>query len=451
MSARYQCPACGVKLTLASTPEPKFECPGCEKWVTLSPVGGAPPSPPPVPARPAPPKPAPARPVAPPAADGFDLPHAPAVPTETPPKGWANPRVKVGVIAGGAALALFALVFALRSADKPIDQAKADPPAVVPPVVVPPVVVPPEKAPVAEPVPKKKVLVRSLPDGVEPMIDARPQPAKPPGPQEVARAPYPNPLFKIVEPKRVFDQFGNETGSDLGLARDGEFKGQRILFWAIDYGGRNPFGDTNPLWKALEDKGFKVRREHAPFNKEWLKETDQFWMLSSCRGVKISPDDQDAIADFVKAGKGLCILADNDPCAGDANAMTKHLYGIGVSGNYPGTKIAYVRGRELRPEDIKKYGGNYEVANHFILTGVNFLYEGITISNIQQSEKMEVALLASDGKPLLAISRVPEHRVIIDCGFTRYYDGYIQKTAGTTRLAQNMAAYLAGKGSPQKP
>jgi hypothetical protein len=46
-------------------------------------------------------------------------------------------------------------------------------------------------------------------------------------------------------------------------------------------------------------------------------------------------------------------------------------------------------------------------------------------------------------------------RAVIDCGFTRYCHGptertsYVLKTAGTVRLAQNVAAHLAGKGAPK--
>ena len=106
---------------------------------------------------------------------------------------------------------------------------------------------------------------------------------------------------------------------------------------------------------------------------------------------------------------------------------------------------------------MKKFGGQFEVADHALLTGVNFLFEGITVSHVAKSEKLDAALKASDGQTLIAVSNVPGQRVVIDCGFTRYCHGpearvsYIMKTPGTVRLGQNIAAYLAGKDGAKKP
>ena len=80
--------------------------------------------------------------------------------------------------------------------------------------------------------------------------------------------------------------------------------------------------------------------------------------------------------------------------------------------------------------------------DHPLLTGLNFFWEGITISHVVTTDKLETAVLASDGKCLIAVSKVPKQRVVIDCGWTRYYPMFINKTAGTVRLAENVAAYL---------
>ncbi len=160
---------------------------------------------------------------------------------------------------------------------------------------------------------------------------------------------------------------------------------------------------------------------------------------------------------FVKSGKGLCLLADNDPFTFEADELAHRLFGVHVSGDYPGEKIAYVNNGVLTADMIRKFKGDYEVPPHPLLTGVYFVYEGTTISNVPESEKLDVALRASDGKPVVAVSKVPGLRVVIDCGFTRYCHGtnertsYIMKTAGTVRLAQNIAAFLARKDDPKKP
>ncbi|AWM35977.1 hypothetical protein GobsT_62810 [Gemmata obscuriglobus] len=327
-------------------------------------------------------------------------------------------------------------------------------------------------------------------------ISPQPQPAVPSLPQPPVPAP----------PQRApLDRFGNPVGPEYGLARDGEFKGTKILFWcAFQNAGNVFFGPTNPLWKALEDKGFVVRRAFGRFDPRWLKEADQLWVVSSGRlelpagvtpellveamgllpagaapsgltpaeyqfivratlDVAFSPrhalDERGyaAIEAFVRAGKGLCLLADDEPFTAEADELARRLFGARVSGNYHADKIAAVRGRGLTPAEVRRFGGQFEVEPHPLLTGVNFLFEGITVSHVGPADGLEAALAASDGKTLLAVSKVPGRRVVIDCGFTRYCHGptertsYIVKTPGTVRLGQNVAAYLAGKGAPKGP
>jgi hypothetical protein len=324
-------------------------------------------------------------------------------------------------------------------------------------------------------------------------------------PAPPAEAPPPRIVVRPPAPQPVLDRFGNPVGQDVGLGRDGEFKGKRLLFWSgFENAGRVFFAPTNPLWKALEDKGFVVRREFGKFKPEWLKDVDQLWVLSTGRldlPAGITPEALDlavnllpaeavpsgftlaeyqfivratldvalspthpldekafrAIEEFVKAGKGLCLLADDEPFTKEADELARRLFAARVSGNYIADKVATVRGRGLTPAEIRKFGGQYEVDDHPLLTGVNFLFEGITVSNVTKSDKLDVALRASDGQALVVVSKVPGQRVVIDCGFTRYCHGpdprvsYILKTAGTARLGQNIAAYLAGKDEAKKP
>src|SRR4029079_60263 len=89
-----------------------------------------------------------------------------------------------------------------------------------------------------------------------------------------------------------------------------------------------------------------------------------------------------AIEEFVKSGKGLCLLADDEPFTTEADELARRLFGARVSGNYIADKVATVRGRGLTPAEVKKFGGQFEVDDHAILTDVNFLFEGITVSNV---------------------------------------------------------------------
>lgn len=275
-------------------------------------------------------------------------------------------------------------------------------------------------------------------------------------------------------------------------------KGQRLLFWSgFERANRVFFHHTNPLWKALEAKGFVVHVAFGKFDPAWLKNYDQLWVLSTGKlalpeGVTpdllelavaalppaevpsgftlaeyrdvvratldvatgpVHPLDArayDAIEGFARAGKGLCLLAEDEPFTTEADELARRLFGARVSGNYRADKVAHVRNRGLTPADVARFGARFEAADHPLLAGVNFVFEGITVSRVTKSEKLEVALAASDGEPLVCVSKVPGLRVAIDCGFTRYCHGptartsYILKTAGTVRLAQNLAAHLAG-------
>ena len=455
MAIRFQCPTCARALSIGSRKGgTQATCPGCGARV-------------PVPSEPAP----------------------------------VRRAARIALLCvGGTALvacAVVGLVLSQRERPAARELARAEP---VAPKVEPKVepVAPKVEPKGAPPEPKRPGLASFLPQMLQqfaPKIDPQP-PAPEPQP-----SPEPPP---VIPPKPVaFDTFGNPVGAEFGLGQDGEFKGKRLLFWSgFENAGRVFFHPTNPLWKALEAKGFVVSRAFGKFDPAWLKNTDQLWVLSTGRlnlpdgitpdllelGVAALPasavpsgftlpeyqfvvratldvalgpthpltaKDCDAIEAFARAGGGLCLLAEDEPFTREADELARRLFGARVSGNYRADRVAFVRNRGLTPADVKKFGGQFEAADHPLLAGVNFLFEGITVSHVTKSDKLDVALAASDGKALIVVSKVPGVRAVIDCGFTRYCHGptertsYVLKTAGTVRLAQNVAAHLAGKGAPK--
>jgi hypothetical protein len=307
----------------------------------------------------------------------------------------------------------------------------------------------------------------------------------------------------------VLDRYGNPVGENYSLAKPGEYQGKRILFWC---GSKivmdRLFNENNPLWKALEGRGFEVIRKTGVFQEAWLKDCDQLWicsspdltqldptlvavlkdLLTSDELIKLSieassankfPVTADAIADvraeyrglfevadgpprvtakgydaivrFIESGKGVFIMAENDPYYAEANVLLRRLYKTTIKGNYAGEKILYVRERNMSRETIAKYDGEYEIRDHPLLTGVNFIFEGITISHVDPCDKLQTVFTASDGQILCAVSKVQGPRIVIDCGYTHYYYGKselyrpITRAAGTVRFAENVAAYLQGK------
>lgn len=463
MAIQFRCPGCNRRLSIATRKAgTQTACPACGAVVT---VPGAAPS------------------------------------EDEPARGFRAllPTAAVAlVLCGGLALAMF---FALKKPAAPTEHAQVVAPTEEPlgtSRVAPEPQAKPQAANTAQPVvpnepaPNGPSWVTQLPQFVPQQPAPQPQvPAPVPQPQPPAPAKPQAPV--------ILDRFGNPVGPEYGLGRDNEFKGTKLLFWcAFENAGNVFFGPTNPLWKALEAKGFVVSRVFGKFNPAWLKEADQLWVVSSGRmelppgvtpdllaeAVGLLPAEAvpsgftlpeyqfvvratldvafsrrhtldaqalRAIEDFAKAGKGLCLLADDEPFTAEADELAQRLFGARVSGNYLADKVAVVKGRGLTPAAVRKFGGQFEANPHALLTDVNFLFEGITVSHVGKSEKLEVAMAASDGKTLLAVSKVPGQRVVIDCGFTRYCHGptertsYIAKTPGTVRLGQNIAAYLAGK------
>jgi hypothetical protein len=274
------------------------------------------------------------------------------------------------------------------------------------------------------------------------------------------------------------DKFGNPVGA-RGLAADGAFRGKQLLLWGGDSGPEPIFVPTNPLLDMLKQKGFAVQIHQEAFDPTWLRQIDQLWLFSG-PSSRLTAEDIVAIAAFVKKGKGLYLVADNAPYTAEANAIGSQLFGVSVGGDYHGTKTIAVRqkvdrdaggngklktgespSKKASKSDIRdKLPGlgatiqnsqvSHFVQEHALLTGINFIYEGITISHLTPNNQLETVLVASDGQILASVAKDKRRRVILDCGYTRYFPEYINETAGTLRYAENVAAFLMGVGA-EKP
>ncbi|MEX0818164.1 MAG: hypothetical protein WD070_01185, partial [Pirellulaceae bacterium] len=273
------------------------------------------------------------------------------------------------------------------------------------------------------------------------------------------------------------DKFGNPVGAH-GLAADGAFRGKRLLLWGGSSGPGPIFASTNPLLAMLKQKGFEVQIQQRAFDPAWLNQVDQLWIFSG-PSSQLTPDHARMIEAFVKGGKGLYLVADNAPFTAEADLIGKQMFGVSVEGDYAGTKTIAVRQeldgknqpsrnqasrgtppRSSKADLLNKLPGlgatiqnsqvSHFVRDHALLTGINYIYEGITISHLSPNDQLETVLLASDGQILASVAKDKRLRLIVDCGYTRYFPEYINETAGTLRYAENVAAYLMGVGG-EKP
>lgn len=282
-----------------------------------------------------------------------------------------------------------------------------------------------------------------------------PPPPLPPGRAGLGAASSVRPPTKRPPPPPAkgtckLDSFGNPEGSQFGLARDGEFAGKRLLVWVPDADPCLCCAE-NPLWPALTAKGFRIVTKTDQFRPEWLAEVDQLWLFAG-RPSRMDARGYAAVEAFINSGRGAYLAAENDPFVAEVAELTRRLYGVTVKGNYPGTKIGYVKTRGLTAQEQVAYGAGYQIDDHPLFSGLNFIYEGDTVSHVEPTPLLKPVFCASDGQTLAATSRKPGQRVLIDCGYTRYYYHptreslrLITRTAGTVRYAQNITAHLMGK------
>ncbi len=235
-----------------------------------------------------------------------------------------------------------------------------------------------------------------------------------------------------VERQVATDSYGNAAGNQYDLAVDGAFEGQTIAVLHL-YTGEG-FDFSKPQ-QALKEKGFSVYRwlNQAPPIEEFeeaLEKSCQLWIISDMTS-KLSDEHLEVIKLYFESGRGVYIWGDNQPYYADANAVAEALIGKKMSGNILGDKSVGLQ------TDSTKTG---LVRNHLITTGLETVYEGITIATIEDGKNLTPLLYGSSQNLVAAAYEEDGKRLIIDGGFTRLYVKW--ETAGTDRYVKNAAAWL---------
>ena len=229
------------------------------------------------------------------------------------------------------------------------------------------------------------------------------------------------------------DSHGNASGNQYDLAVDGAFEGQTIVVLHL-YTGEN-FNFEKPK-AALKEKGFSVYRyiNNPPSAKELKKSLDkacQLWVISNT-SQKLNEAHAKVIKDFYESGKGVYIWGDNDPYHADADFLAKKLVGVTMSGTYMASKNVTFKTYDSK-SGMKR--------DHLITTGLEYVYEGITIAQIHDpNQQLTPLIYSTDGNVVTGIYERDGKRLIIDGGFTRLYCNW--ETAGTGRYVKNAAAWL---------
>jgi hypothetical protein len=226
------------------------------------------------------------------------------------------------------------------------------------------------------------------------------------------------------------DRYGNAAGNQYDLAVDGAFKGQTVAVLHF-YDG---FDFSLPK-AALAQKGLSVYRwiNRPPAPKELeaaLKKSCQLWIISGDT-PRLSDEHIKIIKAYFDAGHGVYIWGDNDPFYADANAVARALFGAEMRGDVPGAQTVGLQ-QKGKPVGI--------LPNHLLSTGLEHLYEGVTIATIQPNQSLKPLLYGSAGNLVTAFYDHDGKRAILDGGFTRLYVSW--DDAGTARYVKNAAAWL---------
>jgi hypothetical protein len=229
------------------------------------------------------------------------------------------------------------------------------------------------------------------------------------------------------------DTHGNAEGNQYDLAVDGAFQGETVAVLHL-YTGEG-FDFSLPK-AALQEKGFSVYRwidnpPPADELEEALEKACQLWIISSYF-QKLNEDHLKVIKKFFDSGKGVYIWGDNDPYYADANYVSDYLIGVNMLGNSYGNETVGL--------NTKKKGVGL-TPGHLITTGLEYVYEGITIATLQDKQNsLSPLIYGHEGNLVCATYEQDGKRLILDGGFTRLYVAW--DNAGTGRYVKNAAAWL---------
>jgi hypothetical protein len=272
------------------------------------------------------------------------------------------------------------------------------------------------------------------------------QPYKP-LPQSRVQAPFAFQVNQVSQKQAGYTQEavnalrgkGNEERVEFDLGKDGAFSDFSVLVGAFQGAVRGSW-DAN-AGKALSQKGFRVtfiENELEFINQLKNGNFDVTWIISGASNTtQLKPaqieDFKSAVLNYHRSGRGLFLMSDNDPLFVHTNWILPDIAGTRVIGNTPGDRVlGYGTGST---------SGEFD-ADHLIFSGINYLYEGVTICYPETNGKLTHLATSTDGHPCISfMDSTPEHgRVLVETGYTKLY--YRWDSAGQSRYLVNGTVYL---------
>jgi len=250
--------------------------------------------------------------------------------------------------------------------------------------------------------------------------------------QDNVQSPYTVHAGQQRIPGAITDQYGNALGSQYDLVANNAFDDCLVAVLHL-YTGEN--FDFKLPESALKEKGFKIHRwTNVPTINDFtrvLDESCQLWVISNTTQL-LNAQHLQEIRNFFDSGRGLYIWGDNDPYYADANYVSNGIFGSGMHGNAAGDQV-------LKPQNKPDSSGAGFIS-HLITTGLEYLYEGVTVATVQSNHQLQPLVYGSANNIVTSIYDQDGKRAIIDGGFTRLF--YKWDTAGTGRYIKNAAGWL---------
>lgn len=235
-------------------------------------------------------------------------------------------------------------------------------------------------------------------------------------------------------------RLGSVSGPEHDLSPDDTFRGETVAVLQLRTGEELTLAEPTA---ALRRKGFKVLRWAsipAPAKFEaGLKRSCQLWVISGDGSVLLPAAHLALIRGLVEARKGLLIWADNDPLTAAASQILAALpetRGLTLSGNYHADKVL----SEASGAGPDKGAG---FTKHLSTTGIEQLYEGITVAALAGPSSLRRVLIRSSGGAVVTACHDRDNkRILIDGGFTRLHPDRWDRAAGAARFVTNTACWL---------
>lgn len=264
----------------------------------------------------------------------------------------------------------------------------------------------------------------------------------------------------LADKSTLLDSHNNPVGTQYDLPRDGTMQEHTlVLCWFADEGTY-----SKPV-NALREKGFKVivhnsRDSTVQQMMVSLLGADVVWLVSGKSIVETAVGQLiDALTAFHYRGGGIFVWGDNAPYFAHANLLLSSVFphdDVYLEGNDEGGQIMRAHTDGLTPGHLTK--------QHLIMTGLNSLFEGVTISYLKNNGPLKILATYNhgrgySGKPYCAVAdgevyrrcrtpyKIGRGRIVIDGGFTKLYDEHWGKTAGTGRYVLNASTWLLNMNS----